>query len=47
MNSREYLNKNDNDDKLIVVPNNREFSNKEIEALTEFQEKYFESIIVR
>ena len=32
---------NDNDEKLIVVPNNREFSNKEIEALTEFQERFF------
>lgn len=27
---------NDNDNKLIVVPENRDFSNKEIEALTEF-----------
>ena len=38
---------NDNDEKLIVVPNNREFSNKEIEALTEFQERFFESEIKR
>ena len=38
---------NDNDDKLIVVPNNREFSNKEIEALTEFQERFFEHEIIR
>ena len=38
---------NDDDDKLIVVPNNREFSNKEIEALTEFQERFFEHEIIR
>ena len=38
---------NDNDDKLIVVPNNRGFSNKEIEALTEFQERFFEHEIIR
>ena len=41
MNSREYLNRNDNDDKLIVVPDSRKISNKEIEALTEFQERFF------
>ena len=32
---------NDNDDKLIVVPNNKNISNKEIEALVEFQERFF------
>lgn len=40
MNSRKYLNRNDDDDKLIVVPDSRKFSNKEIEALTEFQERF-------
>lgn len=38
---------NDNDDKLIVVPNNKTFSNIEIEALTEFQERFFEHEIIR
>ena len=32
---------NDNDDKLIIVPEDRKFSNKEIEVLVEFQEKFF------
>lgn len=38
---------NDDDDKLIIVPENREFSDDEIRVLTEFQEKYFESVIIR
>lgn len=38
---------NDNDDKLIVVPENRTFSDDEIRALTEFQERFFESEIIR
>jgi len=38
---------NDNDDKLIVVPCGKEFSDDEIRELTEFQEKYFESVIIR
>ena len=37
----------DNDDKLIIVPNNREFSDDEIKVLTEFQERFFESKIIR
>ena len=36
-----------NDDKLIVVPENYNFSNQEIKALTAFQERFFESIIIR
>ena len=35
------------DDKLIVVPQNRDFSEDAIRALTEFQERFFESEIVR
>lgn len=35
------------DDKLIVVPQNRDFSDDAIRALTEFQERFFESEIVR
>lgn len=38
---------NDNDDKLIVVPEGRNYSNTEIRALTEFQERFFESEIIR
>mgnify|MGYP003486049817 CR=1 FL=1 len=38
---------NDNDDKLIVVPDGKEYSNDAIDALTEFQEQYFEHIIIR
>lgn len=38
---------NDDDDKLVVVPNNKNYSDDAIEALTEFQEQYFEHIIIR
>ena len=38
---------NDNDDKLIIVPKNKSFSNNEIQVLTEFQEQYFKSEIIR
>ena len=38
---------NDNDDKLIIVPEGKDFSNEEIKSLTYFQEKYFESEIIR
>ena len=38
---------NDNDDKLIIVPKGRNYSNTEIRALTEFQERFFESEIIR
>lgn len=38
---------NDNDDKLIIVPENTNFSNEQIRALTAFQERFFESEIIR
>ena len=38
---------NDNDDKLIIVPENKIFTNDEINVLTDFQEQYFESTILR
>ena len=38
---------NDNDDKLVVVPIGKNYSNDAIDALTEFQEQYFEHIIIR
>ncbi len=38
---------NDNDDKLVIVPENKLFSDSEIEILTDFQEQYFEHVIIR
>lgn len=38
---------NDNDDKLVVVPENKNYTDQQIRALTEFQEQWFESEIVR
>ena len=38
---------NDNDDKLIVVPNGKNYSDDQIEALTEFQERFFDHKIIR
>ena len=37
----------DDDDKLIVVPEDRQFSDEQIQALVEFQERCFASIIQR
>ena len=37
---------NDNDDKLIIVPNGKFYNNEQIEALTEFQEKFFKHKII-
>lgn len=38
---------NEDDDKLIIVPRDKDYSNEQIEALTEFQERYFKSEIIR
>ena len=38
---------NDDDDKLIVVPNGINYNNDQIVALTEFQERFFDSVIYR
>ena len=38
---------NDNDDKLIVVPQGKNYTDDQIRALTEFQERFFESIMIR
>ena len=38
---------NDDDDKLIIVPEGTNYSDEEIRNLTDFQEKYFESEIIR
>ena len=37
---------NDNDDKLVLVPENKKYTSDEIRVLTEFQERFFESIII-
>ena len=37
----------DDDDKLIIVPEDRQFSDEQIQALVEFQERFFASIIQR
>ena len=38
---------NDDDDKLVVAPDNVNYDDTAIKALTEFQERFFESIIIR
>lgn len=38
---------NDDDDKLIIVPEKIEYSDDAIEALVEFQERFFKHIIIR
>ncbi len=38
---------NDDDDKLVVMPEDKDYSDEQIRALTEFQERFFESIIIR
>lgn len=38
---------NDDDDKLIVSKKGKEYSDEAIKAITEFQERFFESVIIR
>jgi inorganic pyrophosphatase len=38
---------NDDDDKLVVAPAGKGYSDDQIRALTEFQERYFKSEIIR
>ena len=38
---------NDDDDKLVVVKDGKNYTDEQIEALTEFQEQWFEHIIIR
>ena len=38
---------NDDDDKLIVVPEGKNYTDEQIIALTEFQERFFKSKIIR
>ncbi len=37
----------DNDDKLIVVPNDKSYYDDAIGELVEFKEKYFKHILIR
>ncbi len=37
----------DDDDKLIIAPENKNYTNSEIRLLTDFQEKFFKSVIIR
>lgn len=38
---------NDDDDKLVIVSDGMKISNDEIRKMTNFQEQFFESVIVR
>ena len=38
---------NDDDDKLIVSKNGKDYSDDAIKAITDFQERFFESVIIR
>ena len=38
---------NDDDDKLIIVPENIEYTDSAIDALVEFQERFFKHVIIR
>ena len=38
---------NDKDDKLVIVPKGKKYSDDAINALVEFQEQYFKHIIIR
>lgn len=38
---------NDNDDKLVVVKEDKNYTDDQIRALVEFQERFFDSIIIR
>ena len=38
---------NDDDDKLVVTPPNKSYTNDQILALTEFQERWFDVEIIR
>lgn len=38
---------NDDDNKLVVMEKGRNYTDDQIRALTEFQERWFESVIIR
>lgn len=37
----------DDDDKLVLAPDGKNYSDEQIRALTEFQERFFHSVILR
>jgi len=37
----------DGDDKLVLVPEDKDYTDEQIKALTEFQERFFKSTIMR
>ena len=37
---------NEDDDKLVIVPEGKKYTKEQIEALVEFQERFFEHIII-
>lgn len=37
----------DDDDKLVIMPKDKDYTDDQIRALTEFQEQYFKSVIYR
>ncbi len=37
----------DNDDKLVIVPDGKQYSNDAIDALIEFQERFFKHTVIR
>lgn len=38
---------NEDDDKLIVVPEGKNYTDEQIDCLTEYQERFFKHIIIR
>ena len=38
---------NDNEDKLVIAPDDQMFTDNQIRKITLFQEKYFDSVILR
>lgn len=38
---------NEDDDKLIIVPEGKDYTDEQIDCLTEFQERFFKHTIVR
>ena len=38
---------NDDDDKLVVMQKGRNYTDDQIRVLTEFQEQWFDSVIIR
>ena len=45
--SKNFHRTNDDDDKIVVSKNGKDYTDDAIRALTEFQERYFDSVIIR